>query len=165
MSATLEQLKQKQTKLEQKLTELEALIKAYEEQEEAEFPKDGDEVYYINALGEVHKAYFNSEEDDGSLSIGNVFRTQEEAEFARERLKVIAEMKRCGGEFKYKRSTCRGEAFSFFIKYFNGEISVCSIDGFWAATKMRYPTEEAAQKAIDTIGEERLLRYWFCVEV
>lgn len=165
MSATLEQLKQKQTKLEQKLTELEALIKAYEEQEEAEFPKDNDVYWCIEADGRVAAYVFDmfSIYDNGMKSIGNCFRTQEAAEFTAEQIKVIAEMKRCGGVWKTKSAGAR----EYYLYKTMANINV-EIKG-WASGDsppcIWFPTEEAARKAIDTIGEERLMKYWFNVEV
>ena len=56
--------------------------------------------YCLDASGE----YWESTWDDGKkdknrLSIGNVFLTKEDANFARQRLKVIAELKKYAKEF------------------------------------------------------------------
>lgn len=170
MTVTLEQIiiaqedikvMQKEIKLRQ--DDLEAMIKAYEEQEETEFPKDGDTYYFINPNGSIQPETYELEYDREAYLIGNCFRTKEEAEFAVECLKVLAELKRCGGKIEYKRYTLEGK--DFFISYLDGEILVHSIDSFLGDWKMWFPTKEAAQKAIDTIGEERLLKYWFNVEM
>lgn len=92
MTITLEELKQK-------YTELGAMIKSFEkQQEEAEFPKDGDEVYYMNACGHILlKTNFREGYDNDMLAIGNCFRTKEEAEDVVRKLKIIAEVKKNGG--------------------------------------------------------------------
>ena len=160
MTITLEELKQK-------YTELEAMIKSFEEQqreeqqEEAEFPKEGNTYYLINSNGSIHPEIYESEYDREAYLIGNCFRTQEEAEFAVEQFKVIAEMKRCGVVWKTNKDSetlytllCNNEEICI-----HGSSASNLIPIFW------FPTEEAAQKAIDTIGKERLLKYWFGVEV
>ncbi len=161
MTVTLEKIKQK-------LTELEAMIKAYEEQAEAEFPKAGDTYYAINSNGLIHPEIYELAYDEEAYSIGNCFRTQEEAEFAAEQLKVIAEMKRCGGVWKTKRDN--GTVFKIHIIYTHParkeySVTYSSCMTLYTTPEMYFPTKEAVQKAIDTIGEERLLKYWFCVEV
>ncbi len=157
MTITIEQIKQKQT-------ELETMIKAYEEQAEAEFPKLNESYYFINPDGSIQVETYEMEYDEEAYLIGNCFRTQEEAKFAAEQLKVIAEMKRCGGVWKTKSA----EAKEYYLYYAAMNNPVLDIKNWSSKDSLPYiwfPTEEAAQKAIDTIGEERLLKYWFCVEV
>ncbi|MBR5216227.1 MAG: hypothetical protein IKV80_08415 [Bacteroidales bacterium] len=155
MTVTLEELKQK-------YTELGAMIRSFEEREEAEFPKNGDTYYYIVADGIIVPSTFETTDYDINIvESGNAFRTKEEAEFEREFRKVKREMERCGGVWKTKR----GKETAYGLKLLNGELHIedwrtdDTLPVFW------FSTEEAAQKAIDTIGEERLLKYWFCVEV
>ena len=90
MTITLDELRKK-------YEELGAMIKAYEEQqEEAEFPKEGDTYYFINPNGSIQPETYELEYDREAYLIGNCFRTKEEAEFAVEQLKVIAEQRKHG---------------------------------------------------------------------
>lgn len=58
-------------------------------------PEYHEKYYYIGYSGEVNSSnWCNDITDNRAFSIGNVFKTPEEAEFERERLKVIAELKR-----------------------------------------------------------------------
>ena len=59
-------------------------------------PADREKYYYIRNDGEVYQAFYekNCSTDCGNYSLGNCFRTEEEAKFAVEKLKVIAELKR-----------------------------------------------------------------------
>lgn len=166
MSVTLEQIilaqedikvMQEETKLRQDA--LEAMIKAYEEQAEAEFPKDGDTFYFLKPYGEIGNLTFREGSGAPVIAIGNCFRTKEEAEFAVEQLKVIAEMKRCGGVWKTRNEECE-----YYLWTFDNLIHVARIRTDHVTPDIIFPTEAQAQKAIDTIGEERLLKYWFCVE-
>ena len=155
MTVTIEQIKQKQV-------ELEAMIKAYEEQEEAEFPTRGSVYYYIDQEGYIEEDTFcNAEYDSDILSIGNCFRTKEEAKFALEQLKVIAELKRCGGVWKTKQGA--EKEFVLLCNYDNVVVSFSFTEG--CHPDIWFSTEAQAQKALETIGQERLLKYWFCVEV
>jgi hypothetical protein len=156
MTITLDELRKK-------YEELGKMIKSFEEQQkEAEFPKEGDTYYLINSNGSIHLETYELAYDEEVYSIGNCFRTKEEAEFAVEQRKVIAEMKRCDGVWKVKRDS-EGE---YCLRFSYARTIVKDVSFSYAEyPEMWFPTEEAAQKAIDTIGEERLLKYWFCVEV
>lgn len=173
MAVTLEQIilaqedikvMQEETKLRQDA--LEAMIKAYEEQqEEAEFPKDGDTYYFIDEDGLIDSKKYSEIHafDQRKFSIGNCFRTKEEAKFAVEQFKVIAEMRGCGGVF----NRARNDSICYVIRFehISLTLSVVNRIGSSEAPIFMFPTEEAARKAIDTIGKERLLKYWFCMEV
>jgi hypothetical protein len=160
MTVTLRQVIERMNELKEKQTELEAMVKSFEEQE-TEFPKNGDVVYVINALGEVFEAFYKCETDKGSFSIGNIFRTKEEAKFAVEQFKVIAEMKRCGGVFIDKHN--RDEYF--FLTRLRKDVYIGGTKLICETPSMFFNDYDSALKALNTIGEERLLKYWFCVEV
>lgn len=54
-------------------------------------PEYGDTVYYIKYTGRIGKmTWINDEDDLVMLELGNIFFTEEEAEFAREKRKVEA---------------------------------------------------------------------------
>lgn len=156
MNITLDELRKQYEKLG-------AMIKAYEEQAEAEFPRDGDLISYIDAYGMVRPAKFRKRDDERMLEFGNIFRTEEEAEFAVERLKVIAEMRRCGGVWKTK--TAEANEYCLYSAMLNTVVGIAVSNTDDCLPNIWFPTKEQVQKAIDTIGEERLLKYWFCVEV
>lgn len=161
MTVTIEQIKQKQV-------ELEAMIKAYEEQqEETEFPKEGEAYYVRTSYAEVVRYINNNDStDEYHISRGLFGRTVEELNFKEERLKVFAELERCGGVFKAKFDD--GMLYCFDIYECQTdvyEVRVYPCYAHYGVPYMWFSTKEAAQKALDTIGEERLLKYWFRVEV
>lgn len=167
MTITIEQIRDKYKAIAEEFkvrqAELEVMIEEYKkQQEEAEFPKDGDVYYYIGDNGIIYTRKYSKYDtfDQSRLSIGNYFRTQEEAEFTREQLKVIADMKSCGGVWKTKSEGC-----GYYPWTFDNLIHVARTYADRVTPNIIFPTEEAAQKAIDTIGEERLMKYWFCEEV
>ncbi len=60
-----------------------------------ELLKEKDGYYFINSYGQVmHEIWTNNPIDNKRYEIGNLFKTQEECEFAIEKLKVIAELKK-----------------------------------------------------------------------
>ena len=62
--------------------------------------KYGDKYFILTALGTIMPViWHNDSSDHNRLSFGNVFLTEEEVEFTRERLKVIAELKKYAKEF------------------------------------------------------------------
>lgn len=155
MTVTLEQIKQKQA-------ELDALIRAFEEQEESpEFPNRGDTYYYITEEGYIEWECCNCDSfDEDVFANGNGFPTKEKAEFEREFRKVKYEMERCGGVFSDKIN--RDELY--YLK--RGEVVyIESTSLVYYVPSMWFPDYASALKALETIGDERLLEYWFRVEV
>lgn len=145
-----------------RIAEIEEEIKALENKKWK--PKFCDTYYSINTNGVVVSSvndgfYINKER----FIIGNYFKTEEEAEFEIERLKVLEELK----EFSYDFSDEEWEYGDSdkFILYYNYEINEIDIDCFWNCKydSIHFKTKEDAQKAIDKIGEERLKKYYFKV--
>lgn len=127
-------------------------------------PKDGERYYVIDITGVVSDRFNNFiTVTDSALAIGNCFKTEEEAEFAVERLKVLEELK----EFSYEFSDEEWNDL-FIDKYFICYDCSKSYINISYAHKLKianiyFKTREAARKAIDKIGEERLKKYYFRV--
>lgn len=106
--------------------------------------------------------------DKTNYTIGNCFKTKEEAEFALERLKVIAEMKRYIAEhddIKLDWSNCEQKKWVIFYYYDRGNIEIdyfmCSQD----IDKSLYASSrEVLEDMIKEIGEDRIKKYYFGVE-
>ena len=141
--------------LKQRVAELE-----YHAKEEQKFPQVGDTYWRIDDKGSVdnnfYKDYYT---DNHRQAIGNFFKTEEQAEFAVEKLKVEAELR------KYSRPYEHGR-FNYFL-FFDIEsdrlvadfTSYCPPQG-----AIYFETEEKTQKAIESVGEERIKKYIFGVE-
>lgn len=141
------------------------LNKVEKEVEKDTFPNNRDKYYYLTAYGAIEKVgMFDSDNsfDIYRRSIGNAFRTEEEAEFMVERLEVIAELKRYAKGYKFIPGqynwdinyTTANTDENIYIAY---AISVVEPNIYFA-------TEEDAQAAIDAIGEDRLKKYYFMME-
>ena len=141
--------------LKERIAELEELAK-----EEQEFPQDGDEYWYMSTTGNVYDENwegFDFEED--ALEIGNVFKTKEQAEFAVEKLKVEAELRKYSRPFEY------GKFNHYLFLDIDGDsfrtdfTSYCPPQG-----AIYFESEEKAQEAVSTVGKERVKKYIFGVE-
>lgn len=121
----------------------------------------GDTYYFIETNGGVYSCHWLADKNDlCRIEFGNVFLTEEEAEFELERRKCEAIM------LKYGRRTFKPRDYNYLIRFDNDD-KQAFVD-FWRLNQFQgtiyFDTEELAQKAIDEIGEERLKKYIFRVE-
>lgn len=118
---------------------------------------DRDSYYYIDEFGYLRPDWFDEGYFEIRRDLGNAFLTEEEAEFELERRKIEAIMRRYSRPFKNGECNyivvCDTENYMTFIRvaqfhYLGGPV---------------FASEEIAQKVIDEIGEDRLIKYWFGV--
>ena len=141
--------------LKQRITELEQQAKR-----EQEFPQYGDTYWCINAYGGVSKETWDGYDiEKDMLVIGNGFRTEQEAEFVVEKLKIEAELR------KFSRPFVEGEENNH-IKYRRSvdELSVSISLGYQYQGVFYFESREKAQQAIQSVGVERIKKYIFGVE-
>ena len=141
--------------LKQRIAELEQQAKR-----EQEFPQYGDTYWCINAYGGVSKETWDGYDiEKDMLEIGNGFRTEKEAEFAVEKLKVEAELRKFSRPFEYgKFNYCL--LFDIDGNSFRTDFtSYCPPQG-----AIYFESEEKAQQAIEAVGAERIKKYIFGVE-
>ena len=148
--------------LQEELKSLKERIAELEEQveQEKEFPQSGERYWYSNGGGMVNSCFWKSEQFDlNRYRIGNMFKTEEQAEFAVEKLKVEAELR------KFSRLFADGEENNH-IKYSPSfdELSVLTSFSYQDQGVFYFESREKVQQAIDTVGEERIKKYIFGVE-
>lgn len=120
--------------------------------------RNEEQYYLLSSNGVVVKYPFCNKSDKDARDMGNAFLTIEEAIFERERRKVEAILNKYSRPFtKYKRN--------YYIYYDYGMDEV-AIDIYRTVTDgiPYFESEEVAQKVIDEIGENRLIKYWFGVK-
>ena len=148
--------------LQEELKALKDRIAELEEQakEEWEFPREDEVFWLINIFGKpIGSTWGESTTNKQLIEIGNMFRTKEQAEFAVEKLKVEAELRKFSRPFEE-------DANNFFI-VFNTKVVSLNI---WyrehnkSQGAIYFESEEKAQQAIEAVGAERIKKYIFGVE-
>lgn len=116
------------------------------------------EKFYSVTYGNVINPFWNgSMTDKKALAAGIVFKTREEAEFEIERQRVIAEMREWSGEI------CDDYVIGFvgyaepYIKVFKTTHGPCG--------ELRFASKEDAQGCIYAVGAERILKYYFGIDI
>ena len=141
--------------LEKELLELKEQVK-----EQQEFPQSGERYWYNNGGGMVNSCFWKSEQFDlNRYRIGNMFKTEKEAEFAVEKLKVEAELQKFGRPFKE-------DEYNYFIQIHpsHNNIVVESDDFYQTQGTIYFESTTIANEATDTVGAERIKKYLFGVE-
>lgn len=123
-------------------------------------PAEGEAYYGINLydISDCHNV--KQEVTDEMYAIGNCFRTKEEAEFVVERLKVIRELREFAESEQPKE--CVGR---WYLNY-NFRTRKIHVGSLYlsAQSDMYFATAEIARKAIATVGEDRIKRYYFNIK-
>lgn len=116
-----------------------------------------EEYYYITEDGKIETTYFDSFYDEKIRSLGNAFLTKVEAEFELERRKIEAVMRKYSKSFKLDSNN-----YCLVYSCYRNSIIIekCGILNWGVPC---FASEEIAQKVIDEIGEDRLIKYWFGV--
>lgn len=141
--------------LKERIAELEELAK-----EEQEFSQDGDVYWYINPLGfAFHDEWSGFISEGHKIEIGNVFEIKEQADFAVEKLKVEAELRKFSRPFKE-------DEYNYFIQInsSNNNIVIDSDDCYQTQGIIYFKSVRIANKAIETVGAERIKKYIFGLE-
>lgn len=148
--------------LQEELKVLKERIAELEEQakREQEFPQYGDEYWYVYSTGKVSISEWSGFGiEKAMLEIGNVFKTKEQAEFEVEKLKVLVELRKYSRPFESMEDN-----FSIVLDTSNGSLDIwCRLYSNCQGT-IYFESEDKAQKAIETVGEERIKKYIFGVE-
>lgn len=159
-----EEMMDKISELENEIKNLKKELTKQEEPKRRWKPELHGKNYCIDSTGKVCVVYWEDwVVDKRRYALGNVFKTEEEAEFATEQLKVLAELKDYADDDK----EWDGGNLHWCIEY-NANEKRMKVDYYWDTKiipfNIYFSSEEQVEKAIDAIGEERLKKYFFCVE-
>lgn len=126
-------------------------------------PKEGDTIFYITESGRVISGTFLSllPSDNDKVLFNNAFQTREEAEHMLEKIKIINKLRELSN-IKFSENKSK-----YFIYYNFRENRVLCTETNYAKIipfEVCFKTREDCQKAIDTIGEDNLKKYYFDVE-
>lgn len=130
-------------------------------------PKYGELFFYISGRGYIFSSmWINSYICNEYYSIGNCFKTKEEAEFALEKVRVETEL-RC---FAEENNECEinwadKKQEKWFILYNCKEGIINRTYAYdFCINNIYFTSEEITKQAIKSIGKERLKKYYFGVE-
>ena len=146
--------------LQEELKVLKKRIAELEEQakEEQEFPQEGDSFYSISETGNIEGGMIwgGYPVDMNRMAIGNVFRAEEQAEFAVEKLKVEAELRKFSKPFE-------DDISDWYIFYDTESQRIYTDSRMYCQTQgaIYFESEQVAQQAIELVGEERIKKYLF----
>lgn len=129
-------------------------------------PEYGEEYYFIRNNGQIcYTPWINVDVDKESFVLGNCFKTEEEAQFALEKQKVITELKRFAMEHNEREIDWNDNKQNKYILCYNHDENYIDIN---ACRWIQYPrahicftSQKIAEQAIQTIGEDRLKKYYF----
>ena len=134
-------------------------------------PREGELYFYVNSNGEIEYRYYknrNINDKRRICNIGNYFKTDEEAEHMVEKLKVIRELQDFALEHNDEEIDWNDVNQEKLYLGMNPKIK--SIDIFHTCSWIYLPfniyftSEEIAENAIETIGEDRIKKYYFNIE-
>lgn len=119
-------------------------------------PKDGDKYWFVTTYGTVASSTRCEEEPtfyNGRISIGNVFRTREEAERHLERLKVLQELRVLAKGFKPDWGDVNQYKLRLHFCHTSKKWNLVTNTVIQSLGAIYFRTEADAQTAIDTLGD------------
>lgn len=130
-------------------------------------PNKNEKYCYIGGDGDIyHTVNVNLTVDDCIFSIGNYFKTDEEAEHMVEKLKVIKELQDFAIENRDEEIDWYDkEQDKWEISYKDSNVEpICNNYYRAQAFNIYFASKEIAQEAIKKIGEDRIKKYYFDIE-
>ena len=129
-----------------------------------------DEKYYM-ICGDGSIDYNNYDFDGADrriMGIGNCFQTEEQAEFMAKKLKVIHELEKFAFENNEKEIDWNDvNQTKYYLGMFQSDKIIAVFSTYkWCYTPFNiyFTSEEIAKNAIETIGENRIKKYYFGVK-
>ena len=145
---------------------LEELNRQIEELKNVEIEEDGvlkpkfdDEYWFLDDEGLIYQDIcVSAQPDNKRISIGNVFRTEEEAKHEVERRKVLTELKKYSSKFDYGKEN--------YFMFYSNKYSKIMIDceEYRQRPDIYFKSYEEAEEVIKKVGIERIIKYYLGVE-
>lgn len=138
--------------------------KIYEEPNNSWQPEEGEMYFFVSSRGSVDYTTYNSTSriDSETVSFGNCFKTREEAVHMSKKLRIITKLR------KLSNVDFNSSDNNAYVISYDRELKKIQIDFHDAYNELpfniHFATKEDCQKAIETIGEDNLKKYYFDVE-
>lgn len=131
-------------------------------------PKKDEEYYIIIGDGSIDYNNYDGDYDDKLfMAIGNCFQTEEQAEFMAEKLRVIHELEKFAYENNEEEidwNDTNQEKLYLVMNYMDKCIDVFyTYAWIYSPSNIYFTSKKIAKEAIETIGEERIKKYYFGV--
>lgn len=130
-------------------------------------PKCGDKYYYIGTDGYIYIEQWKDRVfDEVRWGLGNVFLTEEKAEFAREKQKIKTELQRFADEHNDPdQEEWDGENEHYRIGYDIDADDFITTSG-WNIIRddIYFTSKEIAEDAVNKVGAKRIMKYLFGVD-
>ena len=131
-------------------------------------PKIGEHYWYLYGDGNISTiTWCGSKLDADRYKLGNCFRTEEEAEFAREKKKVEVELERYAKEHNDpERDVWNGFNERCGIRYdcLRGNLDTSTMYQFRDIGAIYFTSKEIAEDAANKVGAKRIMKYLFDVD-
>lgn len=131
-------------------------------------PKIGEHYWYLYGDGKISTiTWCGSKLDADRYKLGNCFRTEEEAEFAREKKKVEVELERYAKEHNDpERDVWNGFNERCGIRYdcLRGDLDTSTMYQFMDIGAIYFTSKEIAEDAANKVGAKRIMKYLFDVD-
>jgi len=115
-------------------------------------PKEGENYYAITTEGDVVNIRHDGDDyDSGVISIGNVFRTKQEAEKEAKRREITWKLKKLSGGFE---SVSHDHGYVIIYCKLINVWKVAEADNHYFPSNIYFPTRESAQDAIAMLGDD-----------
>lgn len=133
-------------------------------------PKKDEKYYFISTLTSnvSEDKSIEDEFDESRINLGNCFRTEEEAVHMIKKLNIIHELQKFAYENNEREIDWNDRMQKKHFIYYNHNND--EVDVTWRGLNQFLPFNiyftsiEIAKKAIETIGEDRIKKYYFDVE-
>lgn len=131
-------------------------------------PKIGEHYWYLSGDGNIGTiTWCGSKLDADRYKLGNCFRTEEEAKFAREKKKVEVELERYAKEHNDpEKEEWNGVNPHYTIRYDIGDEALVRSSNHVVENinDIYFTSEDIVKNAVDYIGAKRIMKYLFDVD-
>lgn len=139
------------------------------EESKAWKPKEGETYYVVDYDGIVLNMVYEADDIDyNAINSGNCFKTKEQAEHMVEKLKVINELKNFALENNEEEINWNNLSQRKYVIIYDPEDQNVDVYCNWHTQyipfNIHFTSEKIAQKAIETIGVDRIKKYYFDVK-
>ena len=130
-------------------------------------PKHGEKYWMIdNVGGSASITWFNDDIDNLRWKFGNVFKSQEEAQFVVEKHKVEVELQRYADEHNECEIDWEDEDQAKYCICFDNKFKKLDTNCNYVSQENNicFTSREIAKQAIQAIGEDKIKKYYFGME-